>query len=492
MHWLTLAALLAAPSHARRVDTTACTPARDIAPLSWMHRAEQAVGITRAGGRVLRVTSVYGALQDYQSDRSYPPFFSLFTATTTWLDPATGVERTTSRLTFPGFEGAGPVTIGTPRSTVLERDTTLAPAPALHRQTLIQRDLNPWAVLRDWAADSTLRAMGRCQYRDYERVVLARRGPFGEERLFLDPKTGFPVKLDRMEPNFLWGQVHVEYVYSTWLLGHGVVYPGASFRLVDGGTQISSTNSAFDLLPRDSVPSLALPANAPAMTPTLPAFLQAAAPDTIRVGAATVLLKNGGYTEAVTLARDTVFVFDATQGEARARQDSVLIGALFPGRHPVVLVVTDLAWPHIAGVRFWVASGATIVSHRASRAFLERVVARRWTRAPDKLERARQRVRFRFRAVSDSMSLAGGEILLQPIDGIASEGALMAYMRKDRFLWASDYVQSAQAPKEYTREVWNAAMRAGIRPDVVAAEHLDPTPWTVIRGLVAGVDAGGS
>src|SRR4029077_1732428 len=119
--------------------------------------------------------------------------------------------------------------------------------------------------------------------------------------------------------------------------------------------------------------------------------------------------------------RDTVFVFDATQGEERVRQDSTWIATLFPGRHPIVVVVTDLAWPHVAGVRAWVAHGATIVSHRAAREFLTQVVNRRWTLAPDLLERRRERVTFRFRAADDSLALGGGDVLLFPIDGAASE-----------------------------------------------------------------------
>ena len=49
------------------------------------------------------------------------------------------------------------------------------------------------------------------------------------------------------------------------------------------------------------------------------------------------------------------------------------VGRLFPGHHPIVVVVTDLAWPHVAGVRYWVAMGATIVSHAGSKEFLSQV-----------------------------------------------------------------------------------------------------------------------
>src|SRR4029077_133420 len=141
----------------------------------------------------------------------------------------------------------------------------------------------------------------------------------------------------------------------------------------------------------------------------------------------TRLLANPGYREGVVLLRDTLYLLDATQGEERARADSAMIARLFPGRHAIVLVVTDLAWPHVAGMRYWVARGATVVSHRASRAFLERVLARRWTRAPDLYERRRAKTRFTFVPVTDSLALAGGKLRLYAIDGLGGEGAVMAY-----------------------------------------------------------------
>ena len=201
----------------------------------------------------------------------------------------------------------------------------------------------------------------------------------------------------------------------------------------------------------------------------------------MRVSASTFLLKNVGYTEMVTLARDTVFLFDATQGEARAREDSTWIAKLFPGHHPVVVVVTDLAWPHVSGVRFWVARGATIIAHNAARPFLQSVVERRWTLAPDALQK--QPRPLRFVGVRDVGKLAGGEVLLFPIDGIGSEVALAAYVGNSRFLWASDFVQSLSEPTAYVNEVVRAAHRVGIVPERVAAQHMALVRWDTVSQL---------
>jgi hypothetical protein len=136
----------------------------------------------------------------------------------------------------------------------------------------------------------------------------------------------------------------------------------------------------------------------------------------------------------------------------------------------------------VAGVRFWVAQGATIVSHRESKAFLERVVARRWTRAPDLLEKRRATAKLKFTAVDKSLDLAGG-VRLFAIDGIGSEGALMAWVPGERFLWASDYIQNVTKPATYTTEVCQAVRRVGIAPENVAAQHIPFTPWQTIEGL---------
>jgi hypothetical protein len=211
-------------------------------------------------------------------------------------------------------------------------------------------------------------------------------------------------------------------------------------------------------------------------------MLNPAAPDTVRVGPSTYLLVNPAYTHAVAMVRDTVFLFDASIGEGRARQDSSWIARLFPGNHPVVLVVTDVAWPHVAGVRFWVARGAILVTHRLSEPFLSQVLARRWTKTPDALEAVRHRVRPVFRVADRAQRLGGGGVLLAPIDGVGSEGALMAYLRTDEFLWAGDYIQGLE-PALYTNEVWRAARREGIVPRRTAAQHLRLTDWSAVTAV---------
>jgi hypothetical protein len=250
---------------------------------------------------------------------------------------------------------------------------------------------------------------------------------------------------------------------------------------VDGFKEITRTTGDFDFIDRDKAPDLTAP---PAPTSSVPLFLQPLPPKKIDLSDRAFLSVNTGYTEAIALIGDTVYVLDATQGEKRAQQDLDLIREAFPGEHKIVVVVTDLAWPHLAGIRFWVASGATVVSHRASREFLTRVVERRWTRSPDLLEQRRKTVKFNFVAVDKSYVTAGGKLQLIAIDGIESEGVLMAWLPGEGFLWASDYIQDLSRPTAYTTEVWQAVERAGFTPRQVAAMHIPLTSWKTIESLV--------
>lgn len=463
-------------------DTGSCRPAPGLDAHALLIRASARTGLDSARGSAVELRGYDVRRHAFESDRMYPPYLTEVATLDEWLDPASGVERITSHGTIAGYEYGG-TTIGDARASYAVRDTALLASEVLHGAMYQTRPLDVWAVLTDWLAASDVRVVGQCTYRDYPRTVLERRGAQGGERLYLDPKSGYPVKLDRTEANYLWGQVHVEFVWSTWERVGAAHLPGAAFRMEDGETDVARAFGVRRLVPRDSAPSLALPAREAPMAMAVAGFLAPSKPDTTRVSDHVFVLRNAGYGEVVALVRDTVFVFDATQGDERVRQDSTWIAALFPGRHPIVVVVTDLAWPHVAGVRAWVARGATIVSHRAARTFLERVVNRRWTLAPDLLERRRAHATFRFRAVDDSLSLAGGDIVVFPIDGAASEVALAAFVRPARFLWASDYVQDLTEPTQYVDEVMAAVRRVGVSPSVVAAEHIPVAEWSRVAAL---------
>lgn len=440
------------------------------------------------GDRLLRVKARGRTVQDFQSDRSYPPFFSLMDEVEEIYDPRDGADHLSRSIVYPGMGPTPPTRmIGTATASFMVRDSVV-PMPRLHGELQEQRSLNPWAVAQDWARDGAgVTWDGTCLYRDQWRLVLSRQGPEGRQRLFLDADSHLPVKQDWTVAHATWGQRHMEALWSTWIaVDDGHLIPSASFLLADGRVVRERTvGDAALVAPQagDAADLAPVPQDVPAMSVDrmLDAWI-GGAPDTVRVADGTFVLAHPAYNEVVTLVGDTVVVLDATLGEKRARADSAWISRLFPGPHPVKVVVTDLAWPHIGGVRFWVARGATVVSHRQSEAFLRQVVDRRWTLRPDALEKARARgaVPFRFQAVDDHAALGRGAVQLATIDGIGGEGALVAWLPRARFLWASDFIQDLRNASLYAAEVVRAARREGFAPERFAAQHVPLSPWRAV------------
>lgn len=445
-----------------------------------LQRAWEVLSGGQTAGKLVHYHASASVSQNYQSDRMYPPFLDFFQEQESWFSPQTAVERTTIRSSYP---------LAKTQSSILLTDAERAFSAGenglqgLPRSAMQPRFLNPWLVIHDWIQAGNARVTGTEPYRDFPRTVLARQTPQGEQRLFLDPKSGFPVKLEFTEEHYLWGQRRLEYLYTTWVSEQGFAFPGASYQLADGATEISQTIGEAELIAEAAAPSLSLPVEPLRSEDTLPRFLQPLPLQVTPVGPATYILQNPGYREVVTKIGDEVFLLDATQGEQRAREDEEQIAKLFPGKHKITVIVTDLAWPHVSGVRYWVATGATIVAHSTAREFLQRAIDRRWTLAPDFLEQRRKNVTFKFTGVDSRYVLANGALTLHPIDGIGSEGALMAFIPSERFLWASDFIQTVDEPSQYASEVWKAAQREGLRPERTAAEHLNLTPWSKIEEL---------
>ena len=404
---------------------------------------------------------------DYQSDRTYPPYLSSTAEVRVlagWKAGLLRIEQGGGRFAF----------LSDPTRQAVVSPRGAQSVPSRTPNVVDNRAMDAWLVLADWQRATDLRAVGECQYRDYWRSVIARGRGNDEERLFLDPKSGFPVKLERREEHILWGDVQVEYLWSIWtpVGGTSALAPRYTFRLVEGEVQQERISPAFAFAPDSGI--LRIPDSVAALM-NMPPFV----PDTVRVSATTFVLRTPSYTNVVTLQRDTVWVLDAQTNEDRARQDSLWIGRLFPGTHKIAVVVTDLAFPHIGGVRYWVANGATIVSHANSEAFLRRVVNRRWTYHPDLLSR-NTKVPFRFRAINKDTEMAQGALRMVPIDGIGSEGALLVYLTNDRLLYAGDYIQGGgpgSFSAVYAREVVAAAKRARLTPTSFVAMHVPLTGW---------------
>ncbi len=419
------------------------------------------MGVTRVMGRVLHVRSrMVRELRDL-GDRSDPPFEAFDTDEDFWFDPAASIERTSP------FGPKSALWSGV-RATLTGTDSVHLAPVALHGAATWQRSFNPWAVVADWMARGDAVFEGRCAFRGLPRLTLRRLSGPRAEHLLISESNGLPVALARMERNYFKGPESVEYRYGDWDRVGPALFPMGVMRVVGGAKdrlRIVGANGAT-LVSRDSAPVFPSMSAFGVMADSLlvppEPYWTDEAPDTVRVSAHAFLLVNRSFTSAIALVADTVFILDSPQGDRRASQDSSWIGKLFPGHHPLVFVAATDIWPHIAGLRYWVANGATVLTHPLTAPMI------------------RAATRAHIDTVRSSESRAGGALTVFPVTGAASEGVLGVYIADAGFLWASDRVQDTTSPNLYVSELVQTANELHLAPRVTSGPHFRLVPWAAL------------
>src|SRR5690242_20897902 len=88
----------------------ACTAAPGLSAAGLLARADSALGVARTDGRILHWTGMSSVAQDYQSDRTYPPFFAAFQQDDGAYDPASGALRMTGKASYLSY-GTNPMPV---------------------------------------------------------------------------------------------------------------------------------------------------------------------------------------------------------------------------------------------------------------------------------------------------------------------------------------------------------------------------------------------
>lgn len=147
----------------------------------------------------------------------------------------------------------------------------------------------------------------------------------------------------------------------------------------------------------------------------------------------------GRYSAVAVDLGDHLAVIEGPQSEARALEIIAEAHRLIPGKPIRYVVNTHAHFDHVAGLRAFVAEGATIVTQEGNVAFLKDVLARPRTLHPDVLSRSPHAMTFL--PVRDMLSLKGGgrEIRLYRLENVGhTQGMLVAWLPQLRVLVEAD------------------------------------------------------
>jgi len=197
----------------------------------------------------------------------------------------------------------------------------------------------------------------------------------------------------------------------------------------------------------------------------------------------------------VTLIRqdDGVVILEAPISSGYSAQVIAEARKLFPGARVKAVITTSDSWPHLAGIREYVAHGIPVYALDLNQTILKRTIATPHTREPDLLQKSPRKPIFHFVHGRQHLSSKRNPIDLIPLRGPTSERQMMAYFPEAKLLYGSDAFQinpdgSYNLPQTVD-EVLQAVDREHLAVSQYFMMHVSPAPWSNLHTVVETASA---
>lgn len=159
------------------------------------------------------------------------------------------------------------------------------------------------------------------------------------------------------------------------------------------------------------------------------------------------------------------------------------------------MVTTSDAWPHLGGVREYVARGIPVYGLDLNRPILERLLKADYTAKPDALAKTPRPAKFTWVSGKTALGTGDTRMELYPVRGENGERMMMAYFPALKLLYTSDEIQKLRSGEYFMPqlllEVRDAVRRERLDVDRIFGFHIGPTPWADIEAAIAKAGAAG-
>jgi hypothetical protein len=153
----------------------------------------------------------------------------------------------------------------------------------------------------------------------------------------------------------------------------------------------------------------------------------------------------------------------------------------WPGVPVKAVISTSDSWPHLAGVREYVARGIPVYAVDLNIPILTRLVSAQRTSLPDALQKNSKKPDFHSVSSKTLLGTGPNRIEIYPLRGETSERQMMVYFPEHKLLYGSDPFQQDEHGYFYPQTVWelvHAVEREKLTVDKFFMMHIGPTPWS--------------
>ena len=435
-----------------------------------------------------------------QSERPEGPWIVNYEETTELLD----LEARKSRRTANSRGAAAGPEITAITNDGLEMSFRSVGQPAPFRSVPTDDDwvaLRPERVLLTALAAVDLHSESEVILQSVPHHVVAFSWRSQPVRIFLNANTSLPTVVESVRAYpydyfwGVWGDVRTRTYFSFWTLVKGGLHYPLQWDIERNSQPLKSFYiTELTVNPAVTAGTFAVPDNVskffasrqpvtiedrPLGRADLPA--QEIAPNVVQIP--------GSWNTTLVRQPDGIVVIEAPISSGYSGKVIAEAKRRFPNVPIKAVISTSDAWPHIGGVREYVARGVPVYALDVNRPILERLINAPHHFAPDALARDSRRPDFHIVSQRTVIGTGATRLELYPLRTETGERMMMVYLPASRLLYGSDLVQGPNADgsffmPQYLSELLEAVKREGLIVNSVFAMHARLTPWNKIVDAV--------
>jgi hypothetical protein len=477
-------------------------PARSETARAVVAGAIEAVGgeATLKGISTLQIEAIGHDYFIDQSERPEGPFVVRYLSTSEKRDVAGGrsrIETEQRYLEVPDWGGAGAVTIVDADAAAIARGDRVLPAGRQAFDEGRERiELAPERLLLTALAASDLALAPDVRVHGIAQRVVTFGWRGRRARLMIDSGDRVPTALEINEEDTfgIWGIVRQTTYYSLWtLIPGGARYPLQVDREWNGVGRSSASITKISVNQPFDEATFTIPGDVKKAFAAAPVSGFGALEldtDKRRVEVAPGVVQYGGnWNVGFVEQPDGLVILEAPIGSHYSVQVLDEAAKRHPGVKVKAVVTTSDAWPHLGGLREYVARGIPVYALDLNQPILERLLKADYSAHPDALAKGPKAARFNLVSGRTVVGTGNTRMELYPAHGENGERMMLAYFPALKLLYTSDEIQRQRDGEffmpEFLVEVRDVIRREHLDVDRIFGIHAGSTPWTEIDAAIA-------
>lgn len=181
---------------------------------------------------------------------------------------------------------------------------------------------------------------------------------------------------------------------------------------------------------------------------------------------------------------DGIVVIESPISSSYSKSIMTYVKENFPNKPIKALIVASDAYPHVAGIREYIAKGIPIYTHRENEKLLNTIALAEHKSNPDAQSSVKKKPDYFFADKKVTLKDKSFPISIYPINGSAGSKMLMVYNEKSKWLYAADLIQKLPDGSffmpQYLIEIKDAVKKNKIDVVNASAMHKAYFQWSEV------------